>query len=245
MFAFLLDFGTAPAFAAVIAGLRVLLGGAVVLLLAADTLLHLTGCYLRLDGLRAPTKVFLVPFILLLHILIAGAGYPFVIVGLILGWIGDILLIPKNNKLCFVLGGSSFLIGHGFYIAAAFVKGLPQAAFAVRPVAAAIACAFVLGLAVLAYISLRKKIPGKMKLPAILYLTALSSMAGTMLVSAVGMKAGVAPVLMGGGGLLFALSDYLLGSGLVRAWRIKNNRLWVMITYILAQLGIALGFALL
>ncbi|MBQ1893817.1 MAG: lysoplasmalogenase [Clostridia bacterium] len=225
--------------------LRVLFGAAAALLLAADALLHLTGCYLKLDGLRAPTKVFLVPFILMLHVMIAGASQPLVIVGLILGWIGDILLIPKNNKLCFVLGGASFLIGHGFYIAAAFVRGLPQAAFGSRPVPAAIACAFVLALAVLAYVSLRKKIPGKMKLPAILYLTALSSMAGTMLVSAVGMKAGVTPVLMGGGGLLFAVSDYLLGSGLVRARRIKHNRLWVMLTYILAQLGIALGFALL
>lgn len=224
---------------------RLIIGACAVLLLAADSMLHLTSCYLRLDDVRKPTKVFLVPFILLLHLMIAGVRFPFVIVGLLLGWIGDILLIPKNNKFCFVLGGSFFLIGHGFYIAAAFSAGLPQAAFASRPVLAAAAVAFALALAVAAYCSLYKKIPVKMRVPAALYLTALASMAGTMLVSAVGMKPGVAPVLMGGGGLLFALSDYLLGSGLVRAYRIRNNRLWVMLTYILAQLGIALGFALL
>ena len=224
---------------------RLIIGACAALLIAADSMLHLTSCYLRLDEIRKPTKVFLVPFILLLHLMIAWFRFPFVVVGLVLGWIGDILLIPKNNKLCFVLGGCFFLVGHGFYIAAAFKAGLPQAAFASRPAAAIIACAFALALAVAAYCSLYKKIPVKMRAPAALYLTALASMAGTMLVSAVGMKPGVAPVLMGGGGLLFALSDYLLGSGLVRAYRIRNNRLWVMLTYILAQLGIALGFALL
>lgn len=47
------------------------------------------------------------------------------LVGLVLGWIGDYFLHAKPSNVYFVTGFTSFLIGHIFYIVA-YVKALPK-----------------------------------------------------------------------------------------------------------------------
>jgi uncharacterized membrane protein YhhN len=42
--------------------------------------------------------------------------HPFIFIGALCGFVGDILLIWKSNKFCLGLGCLSFLVGHAFYI---------------------------------------------------------------------------------------------------------------------------------
>lgn len=215
-------------------------------LLFAASALHLAACLMHRDGLRKPTKVLLMPLVAFLHISVCGLEYPLLLIGLFCGWLGDIFLIPKDRKLTFVLGAFFFMVGHAFYITNAFTLGLPGQVFAkYGRVSVVIALLAAVAICFTALMLLRKRMSKKMLIVFVIYMTALAFMAGTMIYStfAIGMKP--QSFMIGVGALLFAVSDFLLGSGIVRAFRIKNNRFWVMLTYILAQTGIALGFALL
>lgn len=217
---------------------------AIVLLLVS--VVHLVACCLHRDGLRKPTKVFLVPLIILLHISVCGFKYPFIILGLMFGWLGDIFLIPKDRKLTFVLGAFFFMVGHACYIWNDFKTGLPQAAFAAYGrFSVLIAMLAVVAVGFTALWVLRKRISKGMLVVFMIYMLALLSMAGLLVYSMLGTRFSAASVLISAGAVLFAISDFLLGAGIARAFKIKNNRFFVMLTYILAQTGIALGFALL
>lgn len=212
----------------------------------AVALVHLLACLLHRDVLRKCTKVFLVPLILCMHIGICGFSHPLVIVALILGFIGDVLLIPGKNKVCFFLGGVSFLIGHVFYIVHAFRTGLPKLSFERWgiPYAALIIVLMVLFCA-LAYGTFARKLPIKLRVPVIAYMAAVASMAATMVYMLPGAGFSLYALLLAVGGASFAASDFMLCAGSLRAVKIKNNRFIVMLTYIIAQLCLALGFAML
>ena len=48
------------------------------------------------------------------------------LVGLVLSFVGDVLLIPKGRRLTFLLGLSSFLCAHGAYSLAFVLRGVDQ-----------------------------------------------------------------------------------------------------------------------
>lgn len=218
----------------------------IAVLLAAVAALHLAACIKHRDGLRKPTKVFLVPLIICLHVAVCGFRYPYLLVGLFCGWLGDIFLIPKDRKLTFAIGALFFMAGHAFYIINTFWLGLPQKTLeAYGKVSIFIAAAAVLLVCAAAIWFMRKRLTNKMLAAFLAYMTALAFMAGTMVYSAVSVGLKPQSFMIGGGALLFAVSDFLLCTGIIRAFKIRNNRFWVMLTYILAQTGIALGFALL
>lgn len=210
------------------------------------SVLHLIACGLHRDGLRKPTKVFLVPLIACMHISICGFRYPLVLAGLFCGWLGDIFLIPKDKKLTFYLGALFFMIGHGFYIANAFSLGLPQQVLSrCGRVSLLIAMLAVVAVGFAALWFMRKRISREMIRLFAVYMLALLTMAGTFVYSSVAVGLRAPAFMLAIGAVLFALSDFLLGAGITRAFRIRNNRLLVMLTYIFAQLGIAVGTALL
>ncbi|MCR5809398.1 MAG: lysoplasmalogenase [Clostridiales bacterium] len=213
--------------------------------LLAAAVMHLVSCVKRMEGLRKYTKALLVPLILCIHIIVCGFSHRLVIAALVCGWIGDILLIPKDRKAAFIAGGAFFLIGHALYIAEAFRLRLPQSSFErAGLVPAVITAAAVAALALAVYAAFYRRMDKRLRIPGAMYALALAFMAGITVWSMIGggLKAG--PLLMAAGGALFAVSDFLLCAGLVRLVRLKNNRFWVMLTYILAQTGLALGFAL-
>ena len=213
-------------------------------LLAAVSVLHLIACLLHRDGIRKASKVFLVPLVAFLHISLCGFRYPLLLVGLFFGWLGDIFLIPKDRKGTFIVGAVFFMAGHAFYVANAFSEGLPQRTFSALggiSVAVTVLAAILVG--ALAFFALSRRMNRNLLAVFVVYMVALLTMAGTLVYSALTMNI-VPAVLFCAGAPLFALSDFLLGSGIARAFRIKNNRFWVMLTYILAQTCIALGLAL-
>lgn len=214
-------------------------------LLAAVSVLHLTACLLHRDGLRKTTKVFIVPLVICLHVSLCGFKYPLLAAGLVCGWLGDIFLIPKDRKLTFYVGALFFMAGHVLYILTCVKAGLPQSTFAkggVITVSFAIPAAAATGFAGLWF--LRRRISGKMLVAFMCYMVALLTMAGTMIYSSFGLSSALPAVMIALGAALFAVSDFLLGAGIARAFKVRNSRFWVMLTYILAQTGIALGFAL-
>lgn len=207
--------------------------------------LHLFSCRKRMEGIRKHTKVLLVPLVACIHFLICGFAHKLVLAALFAGLMGDVLLIPKDRKAAFILGGAFFLIGHALYIAEAFRLRLPQASYAaVGTVPALITAAAVLAIALTMFAALYRRMDKLMKIPAALYALGLAFMAGLMVWSMIGGGLKTGPVLMAAGGSLFTVSDFLLCAGLVRLLKLKNNRFWVMLTYILAQTGLAIGFAL-
>ena len=192
---------------------------------AAVSLIHLFFCW---NGgharLRDGTKVLLIP--LLLGAAVCGGGPPLLWAALILGWLGDVLLLWPDKPAFFLGGLASFLAGHGCYIPLLLGKrALPWGWAAV--IGAALA-----GLGAAVYLSLGKSLPGTMKLPGLAYLAVILSMAFSAWLSGV-------PVLIFGA-MLFVLSDYILARGLfVR--KLPRGDFLVMLTYLLAQALLSLG----
>ncbi len=116
--------------------------------------------------------------------------------GLLLCWLGDMLLLPRGRSLLFKLGIGAFLLGHAAYIAA-FLKlpvsvGLTTAAGLLLLPAA---------LAVLVW--LWPHLPRNYRLPVIAYILVISGMVALASVAALG--SGL-PLLLAGA-LGFAASD--------------------------------------
>ena len=65
--------------------------------------------------LRNITKPFILLALLAFYICAAGQVRLFIVLALLLSWVGDVLLIPKGVKW-FTAGGIAFMLGHLFFI---------------------------------------------------------------------------------------------------------------------------------
>lgn len=220
------------------------LAGVILVLLAVSSSLHLNACCKDKELLRRITKILLVPFIMAEHIVLAGFTMPLVLIALFFGWLGDIFLIPRSRKLFFGCGALLFLVGHIFYIWAAFRYGGVLAAYsALGPWSAYAAVAAALAVVAAAYLRLRKKLPKSFRIPCLVYMLAIGLMACSMIYSALGTP-NAGRILAAVGAVLFVSSDYMLASSALGLFRARRRSMWVMLTYILAQAFIAVGFAI-
>jgi len=85
-------------------------------LFLACSLFHLVVAFLEKEKLRKISKPFCLLFLSIAAIL-AVPHYPMLYIAALAGFVGDIILIWKDNKVCVGLGVVSFWIGHGLYIA--------------------------------------------------------------------------------------------------------------------------------
>lgn len=84
--------------------------------LAALAIVHLISCWRGDDDLRKPTKVALMPVVALTYLAFARMPSLWVVAGLLFGCLGDLFLLwPLKNKF-FVLGTTSFFLGHVCYL---------------------------------------------------------------------------------------------------------------------------------
>ncbi len=149
--------------------------------------------------------------------------------GLVLSFLGDVFLIPDENRAAFKLGISSFLLGHVAYAVAFSTRGLDPA----------VAASTAIVVAAVAWVVLRWLSPHvgpDMRAPVYAYVVVISS----MLVCAAGTAyAGSRPDIFVGA-LLFYLSDLAVARD-----RFVNptfwNRLWGLPFYFVAQLVLAWG----
>ncbi len=149
------------------------------------------------------------------------------LVALILCALGDLLLLPNGAKRAFLLGLFAFLLGHVGFLLAFVTAGVAWWACALALLALVPVTVFVLRW-------LLPHVKAPMKVPVLLYVTAIS----LMVASAVGSVAGGGPVL----GLIAAVAFFLSDLAVARERFVTDsvvNKLWGLPLYFGAQLMFA------
>jgi uncharacterized membrane protein YhhN len=190
------------------------------------------------ETLRRISKVLIVP--LLLAVYIAGAGSKSVlpVFALVLGWIGDVLLIRIDKKICLNLGLASFLLGHLCYIVCFIqILGFFGAAYNINIPAVVI---FAPPMAILGVIVFRLIKPLKeLYIPVIVYMAVLELL--TLFGSQVSLfNPGLAGLLILSGCICFMVSDTILAYYTFRKPK-RSGSILLMGYYMLAQAEIILG----
>jgi len=210
------------------------------ILFALVSVVHVSAIFLRKEKLRRISKVLIVPPLLAAYV--AGQGTPlvFTVLALILGWLGDLLLIRIREKAYFRLGLISFLLGHVCYIIT-FVEylgffdsgGIEK--FSVTSMVVFIPFAIIAGVMIFRFIAPIKE----MFFPVLLYMIAIEIMAFWGLEILV-LNPGFAGLLIFSGALCFMISDTMLAYYTFRKLSLPGAVL-IMVFYIMAQAGIILG----
>lgn len=205
---------------------------------AVLALLHLVCCAANRQFLRHLSKTLLVPLLLLGYACTAATADPWVLAALLLGWAGDIFLIWPGHTRLSTAGISAFGLGHVCYIFAMLSPlhgGVPSLLWLciLAPLALA-AALYTLSLRVM---------DRALRVPGALYYLLLAALCAAAALSLAAGAAGGGWLLAGAA--LFLLSDTLL----VRQFSTVGDPaprydFAVMLTYILAQGFLALGFAM-
>jgi len=162
------------------------------------------------------------------------AGTPFgqvLLLGMAFCWTGDLLLVSKQSRRLFLLGLTSFLLGHLAY----------SIAFAARGVSWPVALGAGLGMAVFSFMVLRWLQPhldSGMRRPVWLYVIAIAM----MMALAAGTGATDGNWLIPLGALLFLLSDLAIARDRFIA-RGFINRAWGLPLYFCGQMILACSVA--
>ena len=156
-----------------------------------------------------------------------GSAYGiFVLVALVLSWLGDVLLIPKA-RASFLAGLVSFLLGHVAFAAAFVVRGVSLPVLAIAAVLLLVPMAAALRW-------LGPHVPDSMRIPVRAYVTVISSMA--MCAAGTVFAAGNPAILAGA--LAFYVSDLAVARERFVAHSF-TNKLWGLPLYYGAQLLLA------
>ncbi len=194
--------------------------------------IHLVACFLEKDIVRKVTKVFLIPF-LAVGVLLTKTFHPLLLIGLFLGWLGDIFLIFTGKKWSFVLGASFFMLGHFSYICATLQLFLKIHTIWDIPILLWICFGYlVFGLFVAAHKTLRSHIGDLAYLGAAYF----SVLMGALLLSIA-----VGNYILTAAFAVFVLSDTVL-SVCRFAKTVKRQHFYIMLTYLLAQTLICISF---
>ncbi len=211
-------------------------------LYAADVAVHLTAVAKKNERLRRITKVMLMPLLALTFVLVwfcvTQAALPVLVVaGLMMGFLGDTLLLNHHSKIGLPLGLVSFAAGHVLYIVQIRRAAAPPAWW----IMALLAFAYCACVAVM-YTRLYPYLPKIFRVPALVYMlliSALSLSAASVAIRLLSLGA----ALLFSGTVLFMISDGILSFETFRS-ETKSSHLRVMVPYIAGQTLIASGFLL-
>lgn len=157
----------------------------------------------------------------------AQSGYGRLVLGaLLLGWVGDALLLSRRTP-AFMAGLGAFLLSHGLF-AAAFASG----ALAWPAMGAALVVATGVGGVFLRW--LLPHVPARMKPPVLAYVVVILAMC----VAATGHTVATGRWIVLLGALLFAISDVAVARDRF-VQRSHTNHAWGWATYFAAQLLLA------
>ncbi len=184
------------------------------------------------------TKPFLVPLLILFYLFSVSTPNYYILLALMGGFIGDVFLMWPEKQTFVLSGISAFLLGHVFYIilfltSTQFLKEVHiWFYFLLIPY-------IVLGI----YLA-RKLYPSMktMKFPATIYISVLYIMSFTSLtrIFEISYLLFILPFI---GSLFFIISDTILAFDMFKIHK-KYNDVYVMSTYVIAQLLIVLGFVI-
>jgi len=203
-------------------------------ILGVVSVVYLTLLFFKYGLLQAILKGCLVPLILAVYIFGTEKILVPVVLGLFFGWTGDVLLLKGSNSRFFILGLVSFLIGHICYIIAMYGFAIP---FHITALVISIAAAACIGF--LLFKILRPT--AEMKIAIIAYEITILTMAVFALQLFLA-QGGFFGAFVLAGSVCFLLSDSTLAYDTFRKGP-KYAPFIIMLTYIAAQLLIALGFS--
>jgi uncharacterized membrane protein YhhN len=182
--------------------------------------------------LQRITKVLLLPPLGVYYILAADTFLVMVLAAVILGWMGDILLIKIQNPSFFKAGLISFLLGHLLYIPAMiFFAGTVS----IRVLIVSLVVALPVGILLQRFI----KPDASMRIPVIFYGIILELMSLSALQLMIARPEGWG-ILVFAGSLCFLISDSILGYFTFRNLS-KHGSFFIMFSYLLAQGSIIIG----
>lgn len=191
---------------------------------------------LNRQSIRYLTKPLLMPLLLFFYLYNAASPSLWIVLALSMSFAGDVLLMWPQKPKFFMGGLAAFLMAHIFYFVYLILYPMNSVHLTLSDAWVPVPL-LIFGLAI--FLLLKPGL-GTMKLPVIVYILALLTVA---FLSVCIYKAGPSPssLMILSGSLLFLLSDSIL------AWH--NFRkpfvlagVWFMLTYILAQLFLVMGF---
>jgi uncharacterized membrane protein YhhN len=208
----------------------------------AVSIVHIASIIRQKETLSRITKILIVPFLLAAYIAGSQIVLFFPVSALVLGWIGDILLVRIKNRDHFKLGLVSFLLGHLCYILS-FIQLLGffgiGGSFSFIALAVYVPLAIIVGILIFRIIKPAKK----MAVLVILYIVGIEAMTFWGLEVFIAYP-GIAGALVFFGCLCFMFSDTILSYKRFRKAKFLGPGS-VMFFYVLAQAGIVLGILLL
>ncbi|MBU3146596.1 lysoplasmalogenase [Clostridium sp. CF012] len=187
------------------------------------------GCYY--------TKPLLMPLLAIYYILSVAEVNKFIVIALVFGFMGDVFLMWPDRKNNFILGLGSFLLGHFCYVLLflqriSFVKDVPAWFYLIIIIYVSVAISVMKNLTV--YL-------GDMKVPTYIYMAVILLMSFSSLARIWVMDLRIAFLLPFIGSLLFLSSDTMLGFYTFKG-KFKNGDIYIMLTYVLAQVLIVGGY---
>lgn len=207
--------------------------------LALLAIVHLISCWRGDDDLRKPTKVALMPVVALTYLAFARQPSLWVVAGLLFGCLGDLFLLWPLKKKYFAIGTSAFFLGHVCYLIFIYTHYAIRVSWIWIVLVSAIYAAGV----VVVYSRSRKSIPRALRPLSLAYMIMLCVLSVSLilpLLTAFGWGRLVAFF----GATCFLASDGVLCDMLfVRKAEPTKQNFAVMLTYILAQTLLAMGFA--
>jgi len=203
--------------------------------------IHLYASFKDNKKLRKQSKGFILLGILGIYVLTARNVNTIVIFAILTSWLGDVLLIPKGNKW-FAAGGVSFMVSHVLFILSYY----PQIDFSKVPFVVIGLLAIIYGfVAVKVFKALKQYIPKMLFYPMIIYL-AINCCNNLFAWMQFFSNKDLTTTIILIGAVLFFISDSVLF--LVRFHKqhvVPYEHFYVMLTYILAEILIVQGLALL
>lgn len=196
----------------------------------ATSFIHLYASYKNDKVLRAKTKWPILLFLLGFYMCANDAVRIAIVLGIVLSWLGDVLLIPKGI-VWFTLGGISFMASHFSFISAYWTNitwtEIPVWVTFIVPVAYATAVCIV-------YSGLIQHLKKPLVAPMFLYLIA-NACDNTFALYQLISKPCFATAIVYLGTLLFFVSDCTLFYVRFKKHTFKRNHFIVMLTYCLAE----------
>ncbi|MGB9750527.1 MAG: lysoplasmalogenase family protein [Caldisericia bacterium] len=208
----------------------------ILFLFFGSSFLDMLYVYKEVPKSRIFSKTLLMPLLLLFYLLSTDSPIIFLIFALIFSFFGDLFLLWENKKITFILGLLSFLIAHLFFfltflITSNYFKGTPFYIYL-----------FIIPYIIYGYYLYKFLKPeiNKIKFAILIYILMIIIMSFSTIPRyyLVNFDKFIFPFL---GSILFIVSDSLLALKVFKK-KIKENSILIMLTYILAQFFIVLGF---
>lgn len=207
--------------------------------LAALAVVHLISCWRGDDDLRKPTKVALMPVVALAYLAFSCTPSLWVVAGLLFGCLGDLFLLWPLKKKFFVLGTSSFFLGHVCYLIFIYTHYVIRVGWVWIVVISAVYAAG----AAFVYANSRRNIPRALRPLALAYMLMLCVLSVSLFLPLVTAFAWGKLVAFFGATVFLASDGVLCDMLFAKKAEPTKQNFVVMLTYILAQTLLAVGFA--